>query len=126
MAKTAVQANGPQARAARRVTFTPRADILETSDELLLMLDLPGVRTDGVDVRFERGELTVHGRCEPSQPSGQCLATEFEVGDFYRAFLIGQEVAADKISAELKDGVLTVHLPRSEQAKARRISVTGS
>jgi HSP20 family protein len=127
MAETAVKTNGGAARPApARVTFTPRVDILETPDELRLLLDLPGVKPDGVDVRFERGELTVLGRCAATTPAGKRLAAEYEVGDYYRAFLIGEEVAADRITAELTNGVLTVHLPRAESAKARRIAVQAS
>jgi HSP20 family protein len=117
--------NGRQAGAARRPTFTPRVDILEKEDELLLLLDVPGVRPEDVELNFERGELTVQGHCEPTEQRGRYLAAEYEVGDFYRAFLIGQDVAADRISAGLKDGVLTVHLPKSDAARARRIAVQG-
>jgi HSP20 family protein len=108
-----------------RPTFTPRADILEKPDELLLLLDVPGVKAEDVEIQFERGELTVHARCAPSVPAGRCLTAEYEVGDFYRAFLLGEDIAAERISAELKDGVLTVHLPRSDAARARRIAVRG-
>jgi HSP20 family protein len=130
MSDTALQKNnGAQRRGAvlaeRQVTFTPRADILETTEELRLLLDMPGVKPDDVEVQFERGELTVHGRCAPREKSGRLLAAEYEVGDYYRAFLIGQEVDAEKINAELKNGVLTVHLPKSASAKARRIAVQG-
>jgi len=111
--------------AERCVTFTPRADILETAEELRLLLDMPGVRPEDVEVQFERGELAVHGRWAPVERAGKLLAAEYEVGDYYRAFLIGQEVDAEKINAELKNGVLTVHLPKSAAARARRIAVRG-
>jgi HSP20 family protein len=108
------------------VTFTPRVDIMETADQMQLVLDLPGVKQEDLDIHFEKGELTVHGKCAPKSFSGRNLVTEYEVGDFYRAFLVGQEVAADRISADLKHGVLTVHLPKAEAAKARKISVKGN
>lgn len=111
---------------ARRVTFTPRADILETAEELLLLLDLPGVKPDDVDLRFERGELTVHAHCTAPDGPGKSLLAEYEIGDYYRAFLIGEEVATDSIRAELKNGVLAVHLPKAESARPRRISVQGA
>jgi HSP20 family protein len=109
----------------RRVTYTPAVDILELPEELVLMLDVPGVKPDGVEVHFERGELTVQGKRTCAERQGQCLLEEVEVGDYWRAFLISQDVAADKINAELKNGVLTVHLPRSEAALPRRIAVKG-
>ena len=107
------------------VVFTPAVDILELPEELVLLVDLPGVKPDGVTVDFERGELTVRARREPLARQGRGLVQEFEAGDYYRAFLISQEVAVDKIVAELKDGVLTVHLPKAAAALPRRIAVKG-
>jgi HSP20 family protein len=98
---------------------------VELPDKLVLTLDMPGVRSQDVEINFERGELTVYGKRQPSEHKGQWLVEEFEAGDYYRAFLISQDVAADKISAELKNGVLTVFLPRIEAAQPRKISVKG-
>ena len=109
-----------------RPTFTPPVDILELPEELVLLVELPGVKPGAVDINFERGELTVKARREPAPKQGRAWVQEFESGDFYRGFLISQEVAADKITAELKDGVLTVHLPKAAAALPRRISVKGS
>jgi HSP20 family protein len=128
MVDTALRKNGSSGGGgapAGRALFTPRADVFEAPEELRLVLDLPGVRPDGVDLQFERGELAVRGTVAPAEPPGKLLAAEYEVGDYYRAFIIGHEVDADGISAELKNGVLTVHLPRSAAARARRISVQG-
>jgi HSP20 family molecular chaperone IbpA len=100
-------------------------DIVEFPDKLVLTLDMPGVRSQDVEINFERGELTVFGKRQPSEHKGQWLVEEIEAGDFYRAFLISQDVAADKISAELKSGVLTIHLPRVEAAQPRKITVKG-
>lgn len=112
-------------QAERRPTFSPRVDILELPEELTLLVDLPGVKSDGVTLDFERGELTVYAKREPTARGGRGLVEEFEVGDYRRAFLISQEVAADKITAELKNGVLTVHLPKAAAALPRRIAVKG-
>jgi HSP20 family protein len=103
--------------------FTPRVDILETSDELLLYADVPGARPDGLDLRFKKGELVVHAQCAPRGPDGNFLACEYGVGDFHRAFSISDAIDASRIAAELKNGVLTVHLPKSEAVKPRRIAV---
>jgi len=107
-------------------TFVPRADILETADELLLLLDVPGVKVDGLELQFERGELVVHGKVAQPVERPRWLVSEYEVGDFYRAFLIGQEIDASRISAELKNGVLTLHLPKVEAVRPRRIPVQGN
>lgn len=113
------------AAAQRRLVFTPHVDILEQPDGLVLRLDLPGVKADAVTVDFERGELTVRARREVARRTGRGLVEEFETGEYHRAFLISQEVAADKITADLKDGVLTVHLPKAVAALPRRIAVGG-
>jgi HSP20 family protein len=110
----------------RGVTFTPRVDIVETADELWLCADLPGVQPEAVDVRFENGELLLHGRCPQRQSGGKFLVSEYEVGDFYRAFTVSENIDTDKISAELKNGVLTVRLPKSEAVKPRKITVKGA
>jgi HSP20 family protein len=115
-----------QAQARQRATFTPRVDILELPEELVLLVDLPGVKPGSVDIDFERGELTVKARREPRPRAGRAWVEEFEDGDFYRGFLISQEVAVDRITAELKDGVLWVHLPKAAAALPRRIAVKGS
>lgn len=105
------------------VAFTPRVDILETADELLLYADLPRVRPHDLDVRFENGELVVHGKCAAREESANYLLTEFGVGDFYRVFSISESIDASRIDAKLKNGVLTVHLPKAERAKPKRITV---
>jgi HSP20 family molecular chaperone IbpA len=103
--------------------YTPRFDIFENEDELLLIGDLPGVEKDGLDIRFEKNELSVYGRVTPRHSEVEYLYGEFGIGDFYRAFTIGEAIDAKKISAELKNGVLTIHLPKTEAVKPRRIEV---
>jgi HSP20 family protein len=110
----------------RRVAYTPQVDILEFPDELVLDIDMPGVKPDKVEIRFERGELTVHGQREGSCCQAKALVEEFEGRDYYRAFLISQDVDPDKISADLKNGVLRIRLPKAATAQPRRISVQGS
>jgi HSP20 family protein len=129
MADTALQKETDSgltpAEVTRNVTYTPRADILESEDELLLFADLPGVREDNVDIRFENGELTLHARRNPSHASKREWLWSSVTGDFFRAFRISEQVDASKIWAELKNGVLTLHLPKVEAAKPRKITVRG-
>jgi HSP20 family protein len=107
------------------VVARPRVDILETEQELVLLADLPGVKPADVDVRFENGELTIHGRRNATNPGKRRALWEYEPAHYHRAFRLSEDVAADKIEAELKNGVLTVRLPKAEAAKPRRISVKG-
>ena len=105
------------------IYYTPLVDIYESTDEVVLQCDMPGARPHDVDVRFEKGELSLYGKVQPRQAPAEYLDEEYGVGDFYRSFSIGEEVDAAKISAECRDGVLTIHLPKQEKVKPKRISV---
>jgi len=107
------------------VYFTPRVDIYETDQELTLYADLPGVRPEDVDLRFERGELILHGRVQPQAGGQQYYLNEYQEGDFYRVFQVHESIDASRIAAECKHGVLTVHLPKAEAAKPRQVKVRG-
>lgn len=104
-------------------TFVPRIDIWEGEGELVLQADMPGVQPDKVDIRFENRELTIRGEVSPSAVSERLLVNEFSMGDFHRTFSIGEAIDTEKISAEMNNGVLTLHLPKSEKVKPRRITV---
>jgi HSP20 family molecular chaperone IbpA len=104
-------------------TYRPRFDIWETEDELVLYGDLPGVSPEDLDIQFENRELTIHGRVAPRHDETQFLYGEYGIGDFYRSFTIGESIDDQKISAELNQGVLTLHLPKAESVKPRRIEV---
>lgn len=107
----------------RGLTYTPRVDILENEDELLLFADLPGVKEGDVDIRFENGELTLHARRASGPAPAEPWLWESPAGDSFRSFRITERVNAAKIWAELKNGVLTLHLPKVETAKPRKIAV---
>jgi HSP20 family protein len=107
------------------VYFTPRVDILETEQELTLFADVPGVRPEDVDLRYEQDELLLHGRVQPRHQGKNFLLREYDDGDFYRAFTIHESIDSKRIEAECKNGVLVVHLPKTEQARPRRIAVQG-
>lgn len=109
----------------RGPTFRPRVDICETANELTLIADLPGVRPEDVDLRYENGELLLHGKVR-SRHEGSYLMQEYDVGDFYRVFTISETIDSSRIEAECKHGVLTVHLPKMEAARPRQIQVRSS
>jgi len=125
MAERVLNEREPQPDADAGVVARPRVDILETDQEVLLIADMPGVRPTDVDVRFENGELTIHGRRMPSNAGKKRALWEYEPAHYHRAFRLSEDVAADRIEAELKNGVLTVRLPKAEAAKPRRINVKG-
>lgn len=104
--------------------YRPNVDILEKSDELLLKADMPGICGSEIDVRFEGGELTVHGSVTSRQSADtKYLLQEYGVGDFFRTFRVSEHIDASKIRAECTNGVVTVHLPKVEAARARKITV---
>lgn len=104
--------------------YRPNVDILEKPDELLVLADMPGVKGSEIDIRFEDGELTIHGQAASRQADDtRYLLQEYGVGDFYRTFRVSEHIDSTTINAEYKDGVLMLHLPKVEAAKPRRINV---
>jgi|SRR4051812_41300880 len=115
--------NGTAATSWPSVWFTPRFDIHENENEYVLLGDLPGVSAHDLDVKYENQELTIYGKVASRCGGGNCVAEEYGVGDFRRSFTIGEVIDGSQIVAELKDGVLTVHLPKRPEAKPRKIAV---
>lgn len=107
------------------MTFVPRFDIWETADELVLYGDMPGVKSEDLDIQFENNQLVIHGRTFARYEGRKVLHAEYGIGDFHRSFAIGETIDASKIFAELSGGVLTLHLPKSEKVKLRKIEVKG-
>ena len=115
---------GEGERTRSRPTFRPRVDIFETENGLKLVADMPGVTPETVDIRLEKRELTIHGRVEDFAPQGYSpIYREYEVGDFERRFTLGGDFDAERIEAELSDGVLTLTIPRAQEAAARTIKI---
>ena len=107
----------------RETYVVPPVDIFETDDGIVLLADLPGVERDTLDITVEAGTLGIRGR-PTKHERGEAVRQEFAVNDYYREFSLYDEVDHDKISAELKHGVLTLTLPKSERAKPKKIAVT--
>jgi HSP20 family protein len=104
--------------------FLPDADIYETQDALTVILEMPGVEKDNVEVHVEDGVLNVAGRLDLSKYKGlQPIYTEYNIGHYSRSFRLSSKIDQDKIGAELNDGVLSVTLPKVEEAKPRTIKV---
>lgn len=110
------QATAENGSRERGGAVSPRVDVLETENEFLVLADMPGTNPEEVDVRFEQGELSVHGRRATRKD---------EFTTYHRAFSVADTVAADQITAELKAGVLTIRLPKVEAVKPKKIAVNG-
>jgi HSP20 family protein len=105
-------------------TFVPTADIFETEQSLTMVVEMPGVDKGKVDVNIEDGVLTMRGQIDFSKYEGmQPIYTEYNIGHYRRSFTLSNKIDQGRITAEMKDGVLTLVLPKAEEAKPRRISV---
>jgi HSP20 family protein len=105
------------------VYYTPRVDIFESAEEMVVACDMPGVKPADLNVHFENGELILHGKVLPRQSPAAFDVNEYGVGDFYRSFTINGAFDPSKIVAQYKLGVLTVHLPKREEVKPKRIAI---
>lgn len=106
-------------------TFVPTADIYEDRDSLKIVLEMPGVEKGNVEVKVEEGVLFVDGRLDLAKYQGlQPLYTEYNIGNYSRSFRLSNAVDQDRIGAELKDGVLSLTLPKAEKAKPRTIQIS--
>ncbi|HEX2334839.1 MAG TPA: Hsp20/alpha crystallin family protein [Hyphomicrobiaceae bacterium] len=106
-------------------TFVPATDIFETEGALTIVMEMPGTDKNDLDISVEDGVLHVEGRVNFDKYQGlQPLYTEYNIGHYRRSFSLSNNIDQNKISAEMKDGVLTLALPKAEEAKPRRIAVT--
>lgn len=107
--------------------FAPAVDIFETEKKLVLLADLPGVRPSELTIDLNEGVLTLSGDAQPPEKPGETdLFREYRTGAFFRQFTVSEVVDQSKIEAELKDGVLHLHLPKVEAATPRKIAVKAS
>ena len=114
---------GAPAAPAEPAYVAPGVDIRETKDEYILEADMPGVGKEGLEVLLEGNELTLTGRRHASPP-GEVLHREVSRNDYRRTFLLDPVIDATRIRAQIDQGLLTVHLPKAEQIKPRRITVS--
>ena len=130
-----IKSNDPQLKGKKEVralkemthagpVFIPAVDIFENQDALVLIADMPGIDSDGVDIHLKDGELTISGRrVNEERNEVTSIYTEYETGSFLRSFTLSNVIDQAKIEASMKDGVLKVILPKAESAKPRRIVV---
>ncbi len=103
-------------------TATPSVDIYENENEILLFADMPGVHKDDITVNIENGKLAISG-VRRLDHQGVSNWEEFLDVEYVRSFSIPQTINVEDVEATLKDGVLTLHLPKSEAAKPRLIEI---
>jgi len=105
------------------VYFEPQVDIYETDEALILEAEVPGADTDEVETNLEDNLLTISAPVRPLEAGWRPAYEEYAIGHYLRQFRLGQQIDQAKITASLKDGVLTLVLPKVDTARPRRIQV---
>ena len=104
--------------------YVPAADIFETDEALTVILEMPGVQKNNVNIALENDVLRVDGQIDFSNYKGmEPVYTEYNVGHYTRGFSLSNKVDQSKISAQLDSGVLTLTLPKAKDALPRRIAL---
>ncbi|MFQ3573316.1 MAG: Hsp20/alpha crystallin family protein [Thermodesulfovibrionales bacterium] len=104
--------------------YIPAVDIIEKGDNIIVIADVPGCDEKTVDITLEKNILTINGFVSADEMSGMRLAlNEYGVGNYQRQFTLSEEIDREGIQAKVKNGVLTVILPKSATAKTRKIAV---
>ena len=104
--------------------ITPPASVTEIGDGYMLEIEMPGVKKDGLEISVENNELTVIGRRSLPLVEGTLIHRESRPENFRRAFEIDPSIDADKISAKIDQGLVTLTLPKAEHVKPRKITVS--
>jgi HSP20 family protein len=116
---------GNEVQNEQALRFIPRVDICDTGSELLLLADLPGVRPEDIELRYENGELNLKGKVRPRNQGKAMYRQEYQIGDFERTFELHESIDSQRINAECRDGVLKVHLPKAAAFRPVQIKVQG-
>jgi len=103
---------------------SPRVNITEGKDGYLLEAEMPGVSKDGLEILMEGNELTLIGHRQEEAPQLNLLYRESDLRDFRRVFVLDPTIDTSKIDAKIDSGLLRLHLPKAEQVKPRRITVS--
>jgi HSP20 family protein len=104
--------------------FVPATDILETEDALTVVMEVPGVDREAIDINLENDVLKVEAKIDPAKYDGmEPLYTEYNIGHFARSFTLSNKIDRQQIGAKLEDGVLTLTLKKMKEALPRKIAI---
>lgn len=104
--------------------WTPALDLYQNNDNVVAMIELPGMRKDDIEISLHDGMLTISGERRTETNDGEkAERSERYIGKFRRSITLPTRVDANKVSAKYKDGILTVTLPKAEEAKPKQIKV---
>jgi HSP20 family protein len=107
----------------RERAILPPVNISAGKDEYLLEVEMPGVNKDGLEVSVEGNELTIAGRRQPDSFTGEVVYRESSDAGYRRVFEISSDIDTGKITAEMNQGILRLHLPKAERVKPRQIKI---
>jgi HSP20 family molecular chaperone IbpA len=131
MSETTVETKQEEVMVAEKVasvkprrTYSPVIDVFETDDSIVMLVNMPGVPEENVDITLEKNQLTIRGEVEYEAPEGyKAVYGEYAVGDYKRTFSLSDAVNQDEIEAILKHGVLRLDLAKAAAAQPRQIAV---
>jgi HSP20 family protein len=107
--------------------WTPAMDLYQTTDDIVALVELPGMRKEDIEISLHDGMLTISGERKEEKAEGEKAArTERFVGKFRRSISLPTRVDSNKVNATYRDGILTVTLPKAEEAKPKQIQVNVS
>jgi len=106
----------------QRPALIPSVDVYENTAEILLLVDLPGVKREDLKIDLDKDQVTIEARRKPAREATP-YAAEFGSSDFRRNFSMPPAIDRDKVDAELRGGVLRLRLPKSDSARPRQIQV---
>lgn len=108
--------------------WTPALDVYEEKENFVVKAELPGMKKEDIDVSLHAGSLSISGerKSEAKEENSEVCRTERYFGRFQRTVTLPAPVAADKVKAQYKDGILTITLPKTEEAKPKQIDVSVS
>ena len=121
---TLVRENRDTDHAQSEQFLAPAASVIEVGDGYTLEVEMPGVNKDGLDISIENNELTIIGRRSFPTVEGTLVHHESRPENFRRTFELDPSIDADKISAKIEQGLVTLTLPKAEHVKPRKIAVS--
>src|SRR4029079_3584873 len=104
--------------------WAPPVDLCETADALIVTAELPGLARDQIRIEIQDGRITLQGRRDARVPCEQYHQVERGHGEFARSFALPSSVEVERITADLRDGVLTIVIPKAAESEPRRVDVS--
>lgn len=120
----AIKRNAGASAATPESALRPRVEVFEDAEGITLVADLPGVSSERLNVQVDKDTLLIEGNADIAMPEGmQALHAEVRSKLYRRSFALSSELDPDAIAAKLKDGVLTLHIPKRAEVRPRKVAV---